>query len=373
MTLSIDQRLAMLPPRTSIPFSQLLATSHISEDALHCILDAGDLCAEKSKLIGFAVAFLHLRSLGVPVHDVIRMAKHQKRRINLAWSASRWKEEHDRLARVEALQSMAKDNVDYDLTRFEARLPAQFPGYLIRSKRRLGMEGFRQRHCVASYHEQIAKGSLAVAALFVAHQRWTVALKLVSEPAEGLQITQIRTRYNAVPPPHIRQQIYDILGIAPPDRPVALGGVEGRQHFYMENLRRLVPVLRDLNVEHVTVSFDGGGDSGAIHDISFVPDIARESIDAATVNLLATEHFFDDGQWRSLVTPSQVPVTTAIEALTYDYLEETGVDWHNDDGGFGELQINVRDHTVALDVNVRYTRSELEYSAEHDIDTGNEI
>ena len=73
-------------------------------------------CQRSSKLVGFAVGYLHLRSQGVPVHDVIRMAKSQRRRINLAWSAKRWELEHERLSRAEALDRLAAENATYDVS-----------------------------------------------------------------------------------------------------------------------------------------------------------------------------------------------------------------------------------------------------------------
>lgn len=373
MTLSLNHRLSNLPIKSALPFRQLLETGHICEEVLASVLDAGELSGDRHRLIGFAVAFLHLRSQGVPMHDVIRMARHQKRRINLAWSASRWNEEHDRLSRVEALQSMSRDNVHYDLKQYEAHLPARFAGYLIRSRRRLGMEGFRQRHCVASYHEQIQSGAVAIATVFAERQRWTVTLQLTASDERPVRISQIRTRHNGLPSVHVRRQIHHMLGIPVPE-PTCIGdGEDADQRLYLENLRRLIPVLRALNLEHVTVSFDGSGDSGCIHDVAYVPDLPKETIDATTVEHLVTEGLLSDGRWHTAVVSRQASMAQVIEQLTYDYLEETGVDWYNDDGGYGDLTIDVERQTISVNVNVRYTRSELEHSADIDIESGLEL
>lgn len=71
--------------------------------------------------------------------------------------------------------------------------------------------------------------------------------------------------------------------------------------------------------------------------------------------------------------PLQGSVNDVIDALTYDYLEEVDVDWYNNDGGYGELIIDVSNGTVSLEVNQRYTESNTEYSMEHDIETGKAI
>jgi hypothetical protein len=144
--MNIHTRLSNLPHKVALPIRELVAAEHLSEDDAHLILDAGECAGEHHRLLAFAVGYLNLRGQGVPVHDVIRMAKAQSRRVNLGWSAGRWKSEHDRLSRAEALATLARENVTYDVAKFAQHLPGKFPGYLIRTSRRLGMEGLRQRH-----------------------------------------------------------------------------------------------------------------------------------------------------------------------------------------------------------------------------------
>lgn len=373
MTTTLEQRLAQLPPKTAIPFRQLLTTGQLADDVIDTILDAGDLAGDTSKLIGFTAGYLHLRSQGVPVHDVISMAKSQKRRINLAWSPNRWQDEHQRLSRAEALARLAEENVHYDLAKYALHLPPDFPGYLIHSSRRLGMEGLRQRHCVADYHKRIQSGACAIAAVFVDKQRWTVELHPTEKPDAPLRVTQIKGRLNTLASADIRTRIHDILGIPLPKPSEAGARTAGIDYVYMENLRRIIPILIAHQITYVTVSFDGGGDDGSINDISFDPGDQNTPVKNAPVEYLATARLFDDGRWTTQLAPQQTTLSEAIEELTYDYLNETGVDWCNNDGGFGELVIDVAQNTVSLDINVRYTESNNEYSAAHDIATGAEI
>lgn len=81
----------------------------------------------------------------------------------------------------------------------EKHLPKRFSGYLIRTSRRLGMEGLRQRHCVASYDSRLRKGDCAIVAVFADRQRWTVELRLTNDTETPLRIDQIKTRYNGLP------------------------------------------------------------------------------------------------------------------------------------------------------------------------------
>ena len=146
-----------------------------------------------------------------------------------------------------------------------------------------------------------------------------------------------------------------------------------RNYIYMENLRRILPVLRQHGIEAVTVSFNGEGDSGSIDDISYAPREHGDEIKSVPVEHFGTSTFFDEGQWRRQAGLRQSTLNEALDELTYDYLEETGVDWYNNDGGYGELVIDVQAGTVSLNVQVRYTNTSTEYSAERDIETGEDI
>lgn len=372
-TSDIQQRLEALPRKTALPFRELLAAGQLDEDTASLILDAGELAGGSPKILGFAVGFLHLRAQGVPIHDVIRMAKRQRRRLHLEWSARRWKEEHDRLSRSEALHRLARENVRYDVAAYDALLPERFHGYLIRTSRRLGMEGLRQRHCVAAYHDQLAAGSCAIASLFVDRQRWTVQLFKSGEAAMPLHIGQIKTRFNGSPPGQIRERIHQMLGLNPACDADSPAPSRAGERTYMDTLRRLLPLLRRHGVTQVEVAFEGSGDSGSIENIAYFPHEAEFDVSGISVEYAATTGYWNGSRWAVERTLTQAPVQTAIEALTYDYLEETGVNWYDGGGGFGMLEIDVEAGIVRLNVDVRYTESVPEFSAERDIWSGDEL
>lgn len=371
MTNTIEQRLSALPHKSAVPFRQLLASGQLSDDVVSTILDAGELAHDATKLIGFAAGFLYLRSQGIPVHDVIHMAKMQRRRVNLTWSAARWKDEHDRLSRTEALLRLSTQNIRYDVSAFLQHLPERFDGYLIQTSRRLGMEGLRQRHCVASYHDAIQSGRCAIAVVFADRQRWTIELRLTDNPEAPLFIAQIKTRHNALPAASVRRQIHEQLQINLPVPTASAPVTTDGRHLYMENLRRILPTLVAHQISGVYVTFEGSGDSGSIESINYLPE--NLTVGQLQIERLHTERSFDDGVWRTIVTPMQGTLDEAIDALTNDYLEETDVDWYNNDGGFGELSIDVANGTVTLEVNVRYTERATEYFSERNIATGDEI
>ncbi|MFA5957763.1 DUF6878 family protein [Hyphomicrobium sp.] len=366
----VKERLHRLPAKTAAPFRQLIKTGQVSEGVIDTILDAGELAGDTSKLIGFAAGFLHMTAIGVPIKDTIAMAATLKRRINLNWSPKRWHDEHERLSRATTLKTLADQNVSYDVSAFQRHLPPRFPGYLIRSSRRLGMEGLRQRHCVASYHRHLEARQCAIAAVFVDKQRWTVELQLTSDPEEPIRIQQIKTRCNGHAPASVRQTIHNMLDIALPKTSPAPDRTEER--LYKENLRRLLPVLRNAAIESVTVEFDGSGDNGSIQNIDYAPHANRDVCNQH-MEYLATEGVFSNGRWMTTVLLREARVDDVIDTVTSDYLDETGVDWCNDDGGFGRLEIDVAAGTVELEVNQRHTESSVEFSSKDDIATGDQI
>ncbi len=368
-------RLNCLPYKVSMPFQKLLTTGLLDEVTVSVVLDAGELDKNASnhpaKLLAFAAGFLYLESKNVPVRDAIRMAKTQARRVNIDWSAKRWQEEHDRLSRAETLARLAGENIRYDLSKYEALLP-RFNGYLIRSSRRLGMEGLRQRHCVANRHARIMAGYCAIGSVFVDHLRWTVEITLTGDSEVPLRISEIKTRFNQAPSSVTRESIHDLLGIKLTKTGAVAGHVEEGARHYLENLRRVLPILREHGLGSVTVEFDGYGDSGSIAAIHYDVDAFDDS--AIQIEVRDVESNFQPGQgWVRTQIDKQTTLHDAIEAVTYDYLTETGVDWYNNDGGFGELIINVDDGSVSLEVSTRFTESQLTYGKTLNIETEEEI
>jgi hypothetical protein len=164
-----------------------------------------------------------------------------------------------------------------------------------------------------------------------------------------------------------------MLGVAPVSRAEIRPRPPATERTYLDTLRRLLPTLGAHDVRYVTVSFDGCGDSGSIQEIAYDPQEVAATVSTVTVAYQAVTTQWDEGQWRRVRQQVHSSMNEAIERLTYDYLEETDVDWYNDDGGFGELVIDVEGGTVSLDVNVRYTESHVGFSSEREIATGEEV
>lgn len=230
------------------------------------------------------------------------------------------------------------------------------------------MEGLRQCHCIASYHSQLTAGTCAITSVFVNRQRWTVQIVATGKTDAPLRISQIRTRRNELPSTHIRDDIYQMHGVEKDGTRDVAGPDFAKEHTYLENLRKVLPVLREHGIKEATVAFDGSGDSGSIGSLEY--DV-EEFDGTVEVDVLSTESQFDEvgGSWVRSRGISRKSLNDAIHDLTYDYLEEADVDWYNEDGGYGELVINVVEGTVSLDVKVRVVESEGAFYQERDITT----
>lgn len=350
-------RLKALPPKVAKSFSRLLNMGHLDEPTLSTVLDAAELAGDWNKSLWFTSSYLFLRSKSVPVGDVIAMSKQMQRKVSLDWSAKRWASEHDKLSRYASLKALSDANRHFDVSYFERNIREEFPGYLIKTSRRLGMEGFRQKHCVASYEHKIVLGGTAIASMFVGKTRWTVELLKTTNPEHPIRIGQIKSKYNAVAPDDIRVTIHEHLGIVIPSESI----IQMESNVIREqNLARIIPVLQELNILSVSVDFAGSGDSGHIHTVSFYPHTDKNPL----ITFTTKNRDFIDGVWVWTETDAQVPLQDALKEVVYDYLDVTGVDWYNGDGGQGAFNIDLGRGLIDFEINTNYTETTTQYANE---------
>ena len=357
------QRLSKLPTKVKQPLEGLFDIGHVDEHILNTVIDAGELSNDVNRLLAFTTSYLFLRQKNVPVADVIHMAKIHGRKINLQWSAKRWELEHDKLSRLETLKALSAQNIRYDVMKFSQRLPERFPGYLIQGSRRLGMEGLRQRHCVASWHPKITSGFCAIAVVFVDRIRWTVEL-FISEQKKSLWAGQIKTKRNGLADKVTRGRILNALGIDESSQAILAGGGPSNPYVYKANLARLIPVLRELEVESIHINFSGSGDSGQIDDVTIEP----ESAESVRVSYLSVTREFEDGHYVSRQQEVEAPLNEVITDIVYEYLDDTGVDWYNNDGGYGEFNLDVESNELTMTVNQNFMESTTEFDVEYDLE-----
>ena len=355
---NLQVRVNQLPPKVAKTLGGLFEIGHIDASVLTSVLDAGDLSQDVSRLSAFAVSFLFLSSQQVPVKDVIRMAKQNDRTIHLWWSARRWQAEHERLSLLATVTRLCAENATYETAFFASHIAPGMPGYLVRSSRRLGMEGLRQRHCVASWHDRLSSGNTAICVVFLNTVRWTVELIRTQDPKHPVRVGQIKARRNADPCFEERKRIHQLLGISEQTATPGIGGNAGTT-LWQRNAAIIIPVLRELSVEQVEVRFSGYGDSGQIEEVWITPDPG-----AASVTVTECERYWDAGTWQSLERSVERPLADAITDMVYAYLEITGVNWYDNEGGSGVFTMDVTRQLLAMEIDVHYRESSTEFARE---------
>jgi hypothetical protein len=123
-----------------------------------------------------------------------------------------------------------------------------------------------------------------------------------------------------------------------------------------QHIKTIFEQLRAAGASSITISFDGSGDSGSIESVDiYNADNQRMQIDLTVIYPKEKSSWVDD-KWITETEEKEIPIADALEAYCYDELEKTEIDWYNNDGGFGQMTINLDDKVeIELEVNTRYT------------------
>lgn len=130
--------------------------------------------------------------------------------------------------------------------------------------------------------------------------------------------------------------------------------------------------LRTLGVAKLLVNFSGGGDSGDIESVdAYTADMKTEIPLTAQIPWSSDEKFFDmaNQKWEKRTKEEVMTLEKIAKELTLQALEAQGLDWYNNDGGQGTLEIDFATSppTITLDVGINYTSVE-----EHSFDFSEE-
>ena len=131
---------------------------------------------------------------------------------------------------------------------------------------------------------------------------------------------------------------------------------------------RLCAHLLVHGVKEVVVDFDGRRWDG-LGDVSLVfadgHEGDAEKILGTSLQALRTTSKYDykKRQWIRSTVPALMSVEELLKDATNVALEESGLDWYNNDGGFGKLFLRLCDSNtgrpeLVLDMNIRVTSIE---------------
>lgn len=136
------------------------------------------------------------------------------------------------------------------------------------------------------------------------------------------------------------------------------------QKLVLENEKRLEAFFKAHDITSAVVEFDGSGDSGSIESVTFyrgkkILDDVRGTV---TIWQQGAAEFDKEANKWTHGEPVEKPcdIRRALEEHVYDALDRTGVDWYNNDGGFGHWSWSA-DEGLEFEVNTRYVESVLDY------------
>jgi hypothetical protein len=119
------------------------------------------------------------------------------------------------------------------------------------------------------------------------------------------------------------------------------------------NKERLFDGLTAAGITHVTVSFDGYGDSGQVESIAAYAGDAEVTFPKTQIAYAALT--WDDPE----VEMRALSLEDVVEQLAYDLLSDTHGGWENNDGAYGEFCFDASARCIHLEFNERFTSSEL--------------
>lgn len=117
----------------------------------------------------------------------------------------------------------------------------------------------------------------------------------------------------------------------------------------------LLTQLNLLGAKRVVVTFQGGGDDGQIDEVYMI-DNNEAYIDIPDDMIAWTTLTYGNQQSEQ----KQTKLVDALEDLCSRALDNTGLDWYNNDGGQGNLVIDLKESppNIKLNVGINHTTTD---------------
>ena len=117
----------------------------------------------------------------------------------------------------------------------------------------------------------------------------------------------------------------------------------------------LLTQLNLLGAKQVRIEFQGGGDDGQIEGVYLINN-NDDYVDVPDDMIAWTSQTY--GNQQSEQRPTKL--VDALEDLCQRALDNTGLDWYNNEGGQGNLTIDFRDNppSIRLNVGINHTTTD---------------
>ena len=144
------------------------------------------------------------------------------------------------------------------------------------------------------------------------------------------------------------------------------------------NKQTLIDYMKSKNLQVVYTDYDGSGDEGCVNGV-YVQEVEvnekskevtkhQKDLDPSDrVEVWRISGRFqtnEDGthSWTTKAQKEQVAVTDAFRDFSSDFLELEGIDWYNNEGGYGEVYFYANENRVVLEHNTRIMDTEYHES-----------
>ncbi len=114
-----------------------------------------------------------------------------------------------------------------------------------------------------------------------------------------------------------------------------------------EERETLLTQLNLLGAKYVIVDFQGGGDSGQVEEV-FYRDINDQPHSIPDDMIAWTKQTYGNAEPKT----ERIKLNDVLEDLCYRALDETGLDWYNNEGGQGQLRIEFTESPPKIFLNV---------------------
>ena len=175
------QRLGALPRKVAVPMRRLWDAGRIIPQHMQMLLDAAECGGNIQHVLGAAPGLIRLENRRIPVAETVGIASSIGKPVRLDWTAEQWQSAREMMLRAQRYHAARADDCRYDLSAFDRRLAADYPGGLIRSRSRLAAVAARIGHPIDDWHKDIVAGTHAFACVFRNRKRWTVRLRRLGQ------------------------------------------------------------------------------------------------------------------------------------------------------------------------------------------------
>ena len=125
-----------------------------------------------------------------------------------------------------------------------------------------------------------------------------------------------------------------------------------------EKKLELLTRLKLLGAKEVTVRFQGGGDSGEIEGIEIFNGERCINVDDEKLDWPTSSSVFNEEtkEFEVQTSENHLSLESVLMNMTEEWLNHTGHDWYNNDGGQGALTIDFTQSPpkIELEVGVNY-------------------